>query len=66
MSATSANSFRMEVYLPDFSASVEYCKKHHPEYTVGEILYHAFDMTKQIHFRMNSKDKSFLFRCVTI
>lgn len=61
----SSNSFRIEVYLPDFLSSLKFCKEKYPDLEEIDTLNHAFNMTKKIHFRLNAKDKNFLFRCAS-
>lgn len=60
----SNNSFRMDVYLPDFESSVKYCKAKYSDLELANILDHAWNMTKQFHPHMTNRDKSFLFKCV--
>lgn len=60
----SLNSFRMEVYLPDFSSAFKFCKEKYPDLALPEMLNQAWKMTEKVHFHMTNRDKLFLFRCV--
>ena len=60
----SLNSFRLEVYLPDFVSSLKFCREKYPALDDIEALNHAFEMTRKIHFRLTDKDKNFLFQHV--
>ena len=54
--------YRGQVYLQDFINAVNYCRKQYINLDRKVVLDHAFEMTKKIHFRMNSSDKKFLFK----
>ena len=60
----SVNTFRVEVYLPDFSSAFKFCKEKYPDLGLPDVLNHAWDMTKKVHFHMTAQDKAFLFRNV--
>ena len=50
-------NYAQESQLQDFSKAIVQTADKYPEFSVAQVISHAWDMTKRVYFRLTPKDK---------